>query len=44
MTSFQTANLAKIQAPFPDGFVGENHAPHRQDFLNITKAQREAEI
>ena len=36
--------LAKLEAPFSDGFVSENHAAHRQYLFNIAEAQGEAEV
>ncbi|HEY3038822.1 MAG TPA: hypothetical protein VGJ66_08805 [Pyrinomonadaceae bacterium] len=36
--------LAKLEAPFSDGFVSENHAAHRQHLFNIAEAQGEEKV
>ena len=36
--------LSKFEAPLPDGFRGDDDPALRQNFLNITKTEREAEI
>jgi hypothetical protein len=36
--------LAKLAAPFADGFIRDDHAAVKQQLFHITKAQAETEI
>jgi hypothetical protein len=36
--------LPKFEAPLSDGFIGDDNPALRQNFLNITKTERETEI
>ena len=36
--------LPKFEAPLPDGFIRDDDPALRQNFFNITKTEREAEI